>query len=108
MNTRMIRMDLGHSGGNLRHSSRLNIMPTKTTPSVRMLYKGVDVDNRTEKYILKRIQKVTKVLKKILEYEVQVSMDKKGKFSIAFMVKTPYELYRTEERSESRSRCLIL
>jgi len=76
-------------------------MPTKTMPSVRMLYKGVEVDERTEEYILKRIQKAEKVLKNILEYEVQVEMDKKGKFSVAFMIKTPYELYRTKERSES-------
>lgn len=42
-----------------------------------------------------------KFLKKALEYEVEVEMDKKGKFRVELMIQTPRKLYRTEETSES-------
>jgi ribosome-associated translation inhibitor RaiA len=45
--------------------------------------------------------KLGKFCKNALEYEVEIDMDKKGKFSVDLMVKTPYNLYRIEEQSES-------
>ncbi len=70
-------------------------------PNVRLFSKGVKIDGRTEEYILKRVNKLNKFSNKILEYEVEVSMDKKGKFYVELMVKTPHNLYRFEETSES-------
>jgi ribosomal subunit interface protein len=76
-------------------------MPEKNVPNVRLLCKDLNLDDRTEDYIYKRINKLERFNGKILEYEVEINMDKKGKFTIDLMVKTPYKLYRVEERSES-------
>lgn len=69
--------------------------------NLRLFAKNVNLDDRTKDYILKRIQKMEKFLKKSLEYEVEVSMDKKGKFYVEIMIQTPYKLYRVSEISES-------
>ena len=42
-----------------------------------------------------------KFLKKTMEYEVEVAMDKYGKFYVELMIQTPRKLYRTSETSES-------
>ncbi|HRZ34067.1 MAG TPA: ribosome-associated translation inhibitor RaiA [Candidatus Moranbacteria bacterium] len=75
-------------------------MPDKTL-NLRLFCKNVKLDDRTKDYIVKRIQKMEKFLKKSLEYEVEVSMDKKGKFYVEVMIQTPYKLYRATEVSES-------
>ena len=75
-------------------------MPDKTL-NLRLFCKNIKLDDRTKDYIIKRIQKMEKFLKKSLEYEVEVSMDKKGKFYVEVMIQTPYRLYRATEISES-------
>ena len=77
------------------------IFMEKKTPNVRFMCKDVSLDQRTQDYIYKRIEKLNKFNGKILEYEVEIIMDKKGKFRVELMVKTPYKLYRTEETTES-------
>jgi ribosomal subunit interface protein len=69
----------------------------------RFLLKGINIDSRTKSYIEKRIEKTEKLLKKIKEcqYEIEISLDKKGKFRVEMMVKTPFKLYRAEEISQS-------
>lgn len=69
--------------------------------NLRLFCKNLTLDDRTKDYIVKRIQKMEKFLKKSLEYEVEVSVDKKGKFRVEMMIETPYRLYRTGETSES-------
>lgn len=69
--------------------------------NLRLFCKNVTLDDRTKDYIIKRIQKMEKFLKQTLEYEVEISMDKKGKFRVEIMIRTPHKLYRTEEISES-------
>ena len=69
--------------------------------NLRLFCKNVKLDDRTEDYIIKRIQKMERFLKETLEYEVEVSMDKKGQFYVEVMIKTPYKLYRATETSES-------
>lgn len=76
-------------------------MPEEKMLNLRLFCKNVELDDRTKDYIIKRIGKMEKFLKKSLEYEVEVSMDKKGKFYVEIMIKTPYKLYRSEETSES-------
>ncbi len=71
------------------------------TLNLRWFCKNIELDDRTKDYIVKRIQKMEKFLKKSLEYEVEVSMDKKGKFYVEVMIKTPHKLYRATEVSES-------
>jgi ribosomal subunit interface protein len=69
--------------------------------NLRLFCRNIELDDRTRDYIMKRIQKMEKFLKKSLEYEVEVLMDKKGQFYVEIMIKTPYKLYRATEVSES-------
>jgi putative sigma-54 modulation protein len=69
--------------------------------NLRLFCKNIKIDDRTRDYIIKRIQKMEKFLKKTLEYEVEVSMDKKGKFYVEIMIQTPRKLFRVSEISES-------
>lgn len=69
--------------------------------NVRFLYKNVEIDERTKDYILKRLESVDRFIDTILHKEVEVDMDKKGKFRVEVMVKTPYELFRAENTTES-------
>lgn len=75
----------------------------KKNLNMKVCSKQMKIDGRTEEYINKRIEKLDKFLKKNTEslYELEVSMDKKGKFILELMVKTPHKLYRAEEISES-------
>lgn len=76
-------------------------MTAENMNSIRLFFKGVKIDDRTEEYVRKRILSVNKLLDKILHIEVEIDRDKKGKFRVEVMIKTPYELFRTEETSES-------
>jgi ribosomal subunit interface protein len=67
----------------------------------KFLFKGVEIDERTEDYIKKRLDSLEKLLEKILQIEVEIDMDKKGKFRVEVMIRTPYKLYRSEETTES-------
>ncbi|MFA4817133.1 MAG: ribosome-associated translation inhibitor RaiA [Parcubacteria group bacterium] len=70
--------------------------------SVRLYFKGLKIDDRTESYITKRLQSAQKLLEKINRIEVEIDMDKKkNKFRVEVMVKTPHQLYRAEETTES-------
>jgi ribosomal subunit interface protein len=67
----------------------------------KFFFKGVRIDERTEEYIKKRLNSLEKLLDKILQIEVEIDLDKKGKFRVEVMIKTPYKLYRSEEITES-------
>jgi len=69
--------------------------------NLRLFCKKVKLSDETRDYIVKRIQKMEKFLKKTLEYEVEVSKDKYDKFYVELMIQTPRKLYRTSETSES-------
>jgi len=71
------------------------------TNSFRIFFKGVKIDERTGDYIQKRLAALEKLLDKILRVEVEIDLDKKGKFRAEVMVKTPFQLYRAEEITES-------
>lgn len=69
---------------------------------VRVMYKGLTVDDRTKKYVLKRLAQLDKILDKVLRVEIEIDLDKKkNKFRVEIMIKTPYELYRAENITES-------
>ena len=67
----------------------------------RFLFKGVDIDDRTREYILKRLARVEKLVDPVSEFSIEIDRDKKGKYRVEIMVKTPYNLYRAEETSAS-------
>lgn len=76
-------------------------MTIASVNNVRFMYKNVKIDDNTKEYILKRLEAVDKVIDNILHKEVEIDMDKKGKFRVEVMVKTPYDLFRAEETTES-------
>lgn len=72
-----------------------------TTDNMRYLYRGVEVDERTKGYVEKRLMVLDKFAENILQVEVEIDMDKKGKFRVEVMVKTPRDLFRAENTTES-------
>lgn len=68
--------------------------------NMRFLFKGLEIDTKTRNYIVKRIGRIEKLVDKVTLFEVEVSQDKKGKFRVEIMVKTPHDLYRGEETTE--------
>lgn len=72
-----------------------------TKNNVKFLMKGVKIDDKTKKYIEKRLSAIDKILSKVLVIEVEIDLDKKGKFRVEMMIKTPNNLYRSEETTES-------
>lgn len=70
--------------------------------SLRLFFKGVKIDARTEAYIRKKLAAVIKMLKKVSRVEVEIDIDKKkNKFRVEVMIKTPYKLYRAEDLTQS-------
>ncbi|TSD00815.1 MAG: Uncharacterized protein Athens071425_556 [Parcubacteria group bacterium Athens0714_25] len=76
--------------------------------NMRIMLKGLTIDDRTREYVEKRIVSIKKLLKKYdskegdtLKFEVEIDLDKKGKFRVEVMVKTPRNLYRAEDITES-------
>lgn len=65
--------------------------------NARFLFKGLDIDDRTKEYILKRLERIEKLVDPVSEYSIEIDQDKKGKFRVEVMVKTPHNLYRAEE-----------
>lgn len=67
----------------------------------RFLFKGVDIDERTREYILKRLVRIEKLVDPVSEYALEIDRDKHGMFRVEIMVKTPHNLYRAEETTLS-------
>lgn len=69
---------------------------------MRFLIKGVTINNRAEDNIKKRLQSLKKLLNKgEYFFEVEIDVDKKGKFRVEVMIKMQGKLYRAEETTES-------
>lgn len=69
--------------------------------NTRLFFKGLKIDKRTEDYIYKRLRSIERILSNILHMEIEIDLDKKGKFRVEVMVKTPYKLYRAEDTTMS-------
>lgn len=69
--------------------------------SRRYFYRGVKIDDRTYDYIEKKIIAIEKVLDKVSQVGIEIDLDKKGKFRVEVMVKTPYKLFRAEDTTIS-------
>jgi len=69
--------------------------------NTRFLFKGIEIDDLTKEYVLKRLERIAKLVDPVTEFEVEIEQDKKGKFRVEIMVKTPHNLYRAEETTES-------
>jgi ribosomal subunit interface protein len=77
------------------------VMLTGAVNNVRFMAKGLVIDDDAQEYILKRLETLDKVVGKVIQTEVEVDLDKKGKFRVEVMVKTPRNLFRAEEVTES-------
>ena len=69
--------------------------------NTRFLFKGVDIDERTKDYILKRLERLVKLVQTVSLFEVEIEQNKQGKFRVEIMIKTPHHLYRAEETTSS-------
>ncbi len=68
---------------------------------IQFLFTNVQIDERTKDYIQKRIERLEKILDKVLKTDVELEMDKKGFFRAEIMIETPNDLYRAEEITKS-------
>ncbi len=69
--------------------------------NMRFLFKGVEIDDRTREYVSKRLMRVEKLVDPVSEFSIEIDQNKQGKFRVEIMVKTPHNLYRAEETTES-------
>lgn len=74
--------------------------------NIRFLFKKVIIDKRTEDYIREKVEKLEKFFKSfrqeaLVSAEVEIDLDKKGKFRVEVMLHTPYQKYRAESATES-------
>jgi ribosomal subunit interface protein len=74
--------------------------------NIRFLFKEVKIDERTRDYVTEKIEKLKKYFQSLHEdakisAEVEIDMDKKGKFRVEVMLHTPYMDYRGEDTTES-------
>ena len=69
--------------------------------NIRFLFRGIKIDNLTEEYIKKKLKTLKKILSGEAYFEVEIDLDKKGKFRVEIMIKMLGELYRAEETTDS-------
>ncbi|MEF3692494.1 MAG: ribosome-associated translation inhibitor RaiA [Candidatus Moraniibacteriota bacterium] len=69
--------------------------------NIKYLYKNITVEDSHRDYIEKRLTVIEKLLEKINVVEVEVGMDKKGLIRVEVMIRTPRDLFRADEISES-------
>jgi len=74
--------------------------------NVRFLFKEVKIDERTEEYVREKVEKLEKFFKSLhadaeISAEVEIDLDKKGKFRGEILHHTPYMDYRGEETTDS-------
>lgn len=68
----------------------------------RFLFQGVELNGKEMAYVAKRLARIEKLLDPVSKLEVEVDIDKKGKFRVEIMAAGPgKKLYRAEETSES-------
>jgi len=76
-------------------------MLVKKSSAMKIMFRGIDPNKKNKSYIEKKLQKISRIVKNVLEFEVEVNTNKNGQYRVELMVKTPLDLYRAEEISES-------
>lgn len=71
------------------------------TENMRYLFKGIQIDERTREYIEKRLSTLDKFIDNILNAEVEIDLDKKGKFRVEVMLHTPRNMFRADNTTDS-------
>ena len=70
--------------------------------NIRFLFKEVRIDDRTQNYITEKVEKLEKFFQAysedaVVTAEVEINLDKKGKFRVEVMLHTPYQDYRAKK-----------
>ena len=74
--------------------------------NISFLFKEVKIDGRTESYVREKVEKLGKFFESFrkdaeISAEVEINLDKKGKFRVEVMLQTPYQKYRGEDTTVS-------
>ncbi len=74
--------------------------------NIRFLFKDVKIDSRTKNYVTDKVEKLGKFFRSFgkdarISAEVEIGLDKKGKFRVEVMLHTSYRDYRSEDTTES-------
>jgi ribosomal subunit interface protein len=74
--------------------------------NIRFLLKEVKIDERTKDYVIEKVEKLEKFFRSFkkdapVSAEVEIDLDKKGKFRVEVMLHTPYQDYRAEDTTKS-------
>jgi ribosomal subunit interface protein len=69
--------------------------------NMSFFFKGLKIDDRTKTYVEKRLETLDKFIENILKTEIEIDLDKKGKFRVEVMVHTPRNKFRADETTDS-------
>lgn len=69
--------------------------------NTRFLFKGVEVNALARDYMLKRLERVEKLVDSVSKFEIEVGVNEQRKFRVEVMIRTPHHLYRAEESMET-------
>lgn len=72
-----------------------------TTENMRFFFKGIAVDVKTRQYIEKKLEALDKFIDNIVKSEVEVDLDKKGKFRVEVMIHTARNMFRADNTTDS-------
>lgn len=72
-----------------------------TTENLRFFFKGIEIDLETREYVEKKISTLDKFIDNIIKSEVEIDLDKKGKFRVEVMIHTPRNMFRADNTTES-------
>ncbi|NTW27320.1 MAG: ribosome-associated translation inhibitor RaiA [Candidatus Moranbacteria bacterium] len=72
-----------------------------TVENMRFFFKGLEVDAITRGYVEKRLSTLDKFADDILKSEVEIDLDKKGKFRVEVMLHTPRNMFRADNTTDS-------
>jgi len=72
-----------------------------TTENMRFFFKGVEIDATQKAYIEKRLSTLDKFVDNIIKSEVEIDLDKKGKFRVEVMLHTPRNMFRADDTTDS-------
>lgn len=69
--------------------------------NTQFLSKGMDLNERSKEYILKRLKEIEDLFHDLSLFEIEVDLDKKGFYRVEVNIREPHKLHRGEETSKS-------
>lgn len=87
--------------GIIVYNEREGVICKDNDMNTRFLFKGVEVNALTREYMLKRLERIERLVDKVSLFEIEVGISEHKHFRVEVMIKTPHHLYRAEETSET-------